>query len=75
MGDYISADLIPGHVLSGSGVSIPKGSNQGFYPQSGSDAWQYISLPTSDPQVSGSLWVSGSSDGADISKYLMVSQG
>ena len=33
------------------------------------------SLPTSDPQVSGSLWVSGSSDGADISKYLMVSQG
>ena len=54
---------------------IPKGSDEGFTPQSGSDGWQYTNLPTTDPQVSGSLWVSGSSEGPDNSKYLMVSQG
>ena len=39
MGDYISADFVPGHPLSGSGKQIPKGSNEGFTPQSGSDAF------------------------------------
>ena len=35
----------------------------------------FSSIPTSDPGVAGALWVSGSTQGADSSKYLAVSQG
>ena len=68
---YVSADDIGGHPLSGSGRMIPAPLG---------DNWEagdtrYKNLPTSDPASAGALWVSGSSDGPDNSKYLMVSQG
>ena len=66
MGDYIGADTIPGHPLSGSGKQIPKGSDQGFTPQSGSDGFYFLDLPTADPNVSGSLW----RDGTDLKVSL-----
>jgi hypothetical protein len=72
---YINANTVPGHPLSGSGKSIPAGTNEGHTPNSGSDGWNYSNLPTSDPATSGSLWVSGSTTGTDKSKFLVVSQG
>ena len=55
--------------------SIPKGSDEGFTPQSGSDGFFYHGLPTTDPLVTGSLWISGSQTNGDgvPAGFLMVS--
>ena len=72
---YINSDTVPGHPLSGSSKLIPAGTNEGYTANSGSDGWNYSNLPTTDPLITGSLWLSGSIENEDgiPSAYLMVS--
>ena len=42
---------------------------------SASGTGHILNLPTSDPEVVGALWASGSTGGSDSSKILVVSQG
>ena len=64
MSDYVSADTVAGHPLSGSGKQIPNPAENQFW--SGSDAG-FRSVPAADPGILGALW----HDGTD----LKVSQG
>ena len=75
--DYVAARTVPGHpfISSSNDVSVPAGTNENITPNSGSDGWLFTNFPVTDPQVSGSLWASGSSDGPDNSKIVVVSQG